>query len=199
MTLFYQTHTSELIFIPDMKNSKFGRDIELSGRDFGDFSITSTTYDYQSNFGLESSDGLGSDNGYNYSELIFAVPLVHADKNLDFKVYSLLYLACTLILFMFLIPIKHFWDRTSITTVAMLAVVGNMLAVGDVLPPSLALTNVDKLQGFALILMVVMFGFVIMTEHLQDKNIKFARIINTVGFILCAVSIVVAFIKFTTF
>lgn len=136
--------TSDIVFVPDKKDSRLSPEIKLLGWELVDFNFDSREKTYESSFG----DPEGSSSS-SYSRLVMTITLKREALGLFLKMHMGVYIAFAISMLAFLMSAATgdiFAGRISVLVGMLFASVLNLQSVESTLGSSQTLTLVDKIH-----------------------------------------------------
>lgn len=146
---------SELVYVPDIANSKIDPQLSLANWEIERFDMTVTEKKYDTSYGDPELD-----QGSTYSRATFNLYIKRKTWGLFFALFTGMYVAFLISWLVFFIDPIEVDPRFGLSVGGLFAAVGNKYIVDSILPQSTAFTLVDKLHilTFFFLLMCIVFS-----------------------------------------
>jgi hypothetical protein len=132
--------TSSMVFLADVKNSKYDRRIHIDGWKISDFTITSQPITYETTYGDPELSGSST-----YPSATVTFTIEREGKGLFFKLFTGLYVAFAISLLVFFMGPENA-ERFGLLVGALFAAIGNKYIVDGMLPETTMYTLIDKIH-----------------------------------------------------
>lgn len=179
---------TQLIYVPDLKNSKIDPDVALRGWEIENFDIRTSTKTYETTYG---NPGLGVTS--DFSRATIEIILKRNGTRLFFTIFIGTYTSFILsILGLFLHPTVVV-PRFGLITASMITVIGNHYIISTVLPDVTYFTLSDRiLMSTFISITVTALIMVIVSYFVVKEKMKTARSINNTS----RIAIILSYITF---
>jgi len=175
-TMFDKDH---LVFVPDIKGSKYDAELNVDGWRIEDFHVSTGEKEYNTNFGDFSLTKHKS----TYASFNISMTLERNALGLFFKIFIGMYVAFLITLISFNISLTVVEPRFGLPVGGLFATVGNKYIIDTILPETSAFTLVDTLHAitFLAIFITIALNALSLKLHGEGK-IEQASRLNKRGF-----------------
>jgi len=179
-----------LRYMVDQYNSKIDSNVQLPDWNIVDFDLQGGPVIYNTTYGdPDLADGEST-----YGRLTVNITLERKGTRLFFNMFTALYVAFILSSIAFFVPLDNTSARLSLATAAIFSAIGNKYVVDSMLPPTAALTLVDKLQAATflfigiMVIITVSYAYAVNTPQVSKTKEELMKKINRYGEVIFPLS-----------
>lgn len=179
--------TSAMVYIADIKNSTYDKNININGWKIIDFKIEAVTHTYQTTYGDPELTGESS-----YPEAVITLILERDSLGLFIKLFTGVYVAFLISLMVFFIDPVDIDPRFGLSVGGIFAAVGNKYIVDSILPESIKFTLVDIIHDltFAYILITIVLSIYSLYKFKKGKE-KLSKRIDYYSFFSLLITFII--------
>lgn len=156
---------SQMVFVPDLVNSKIDPEVQLAGWTIAGFKffVDKKIYDIRYNTPTVTYDSI-------FSRAVFQIELVRHSWRKFFQFFSATYLALFLSLCVFFLPVDTLGPKVALLGGAIFATFGNKYLLDSMLPPSPGMTLIDYMQLLTFIFLAFSMFITIVATYLNRSG-----------------------------